>query len=208
MEVKFTRIALFYPEEIKHKEETSSSSGLCIRFVRNLKFTDFFARSEEEYDSWVEALSKYMIRTDFHQRYHISKQIGEGSFAKVYLVTNKKTGKKYAVKAFNKDFAIRQNRGKDSIKSEISTLMEVNHQNINSFVEAHETTNSLYIVLEYLEGGTLKDFLKKLDDILEEEQILQVVLYLLFTRGGFSEAFGTWKVWSSSTETSNQITSC
>ena len=40
----------------------------------------------------------------------VSKMIGKGSFAKVYLATKKEDGKDYAVKAFNKEFMMEQFR--------------------------------------------------------------------------------------------------
>lgn len=38
----------------------------------------------------------------------MSKMIGKGSFAKVYLATKKETNVEYAIKAFNKEFMLEQ----------------------------------------------------------------------------------------------------
>lgn len=174
MEVRFVRIKLHDPNQAD-EADLAPSSRLCIRFIRNFKFSDFFARSEQEHSQWVEALSQAMIRTDFHLRYTIQKQIGEGSFAKVYLGTNKQTGASFAVKAFSKEFLSSQEKGKDSIKNEIDILTTLKHTNVIRLVEVNESVNSLYLVLEYLQGGNLSDFLRNSTQILTEEQIVTIM---------------------------------
>jgi len=168
------RIKLHDPNQTE-ETDLAPSSRLCIRFIRNFKFSDFFARNEEEHCRWVEVLSQVMIRTDFHLRYTIQKQIGEGSFAKVYLGTNKQTGVSFAVKAFSKEFLCSQEKGKDSIKNEIDILTTLKHTNVIKLVEVNESVNSLYLVLEYLQGGNLSDFLRNSTQILTEEQVLTVM---------------------------------
>ena len=40
----------------------------------------------------------------FHEEFLVTKMIGKGSFAKVYLATKKENNKQYAIKAFNKEY--------------------------------------------------------------------------------------------------------
>lgn len=40
--------------------------------------------------------------TTFHEDFVVTKMIGKGSFAKVYLATKKDKNIQYAIKAFNK----------------------------------------------------------------------------------------------------------
>ena len=172
--MRFVRIKLHDPNQTEDAD-LAPSSRLCIRFIRNFKFSDFFARNEVEHSQWVEVLSQVMIRTDFHLRFTIQKQIGEGSFAKVYLGTNKETGASFAVKAFSKEFLSSQDKGKDSIKNEIEILTTLKHTNVIRLVEVNESVNSLYLVLEYLQGGNLSDFLRNSTQILTEQQIVIIM---------------------------------
>ena len=77
---RYVRIKTFSAEDPGEVEEASKHK---IRFIRNLKYCDLFARNQAEYKEWLKFLSRFMIRMDFHERYKIRKMIGEGSFAKV-----------------------------------------------------------------------------------------------------------------------------
>lgn len=46
--------------------------------------------------------------------------------------------------------------------------------------EVQETSNSLYLVCEYLNGGTLVDYLKKAEKLLTNKEICSVVMYFSF----------------------------
>lgn len=77
---RYVRIKTFSFDDPAEKEDAAKHK---IRFIRNLKYCDLFARNEKEFYEWMKHLSRYMIRTDFHERYKIRRMIGEGSFAKV-----------------------------------------------------------------------------------------------------------------------------
>lgn len=46
------------------------------------------------------------LQSTFHEEFGVTKMIGKGSFAKVYLATKKSTAQNYAIKAFNKEFML------------------------------------------------------------------------------------------------------
>ncbi len=81
--------------------------------------------------------------------------IGKGSFARVYLVEDKSTKEKFAVKAFSKEYLLSQSKGKESLINEIEIMQVLRHDNIMTLEEIHESKNSIYLVLELLEGGEL-----------------------------------------------------
>jgi serine/threonine protein kinase len=58
-----------------------------------------------------------------------------------------------AVKAFSKEYLESQNKGRVGLINELEILRVMNHKNIIEFYEIHESKNSLYIVMELLEGG-------------------------------------------------------
>ena len=68
---------------------------------------------------------------------------------------NKKTQTKYAVKAFSKEYLLSQKKGKESLVNEIIVMRGLDHQNVMKLEEVHESKNSIYLVLELLEGGEL-----------------------------------------------------
>lgn len=169
MDCKFTRLTT------SADEDAGDSAPLRIRFIRNLKYCDLFARNEKELKEWVSCLGRVMLRTDFHERFKVKKALGVGSFAKVYLATNCEDNQMYAVKAFNKETLAKQKKGKDAIKNEIQILSELNHPNLMHLYEVHESKNSLYLVCEYLNGGSLNEYLKACEDFLTLDEILNVI---------------------------------
>ena len=150
-----------------------------LRFIRNLKYTDLYARNQKEYVEWVEKLGTVMIRTDFHSRYKVKQVLGEGGFAKVYLAKNLVNQKSYAVKAFKKEKLETQTRGRAAIRNEVDVLTRLNHPNIMKLHEVYETSNSLYLVCEYLSGGSLIDYLKTAKKFLTADEIINIILGIL-----------------------------
>jgi serine/threonine protein kinase len=77
------------------------------------------------------------------------------------MVEKKNTKEKYAVKAFSKDYLVSQKKGKESLINEINIMKDLNHENLMHLYEVHESQNSVYLVLELLEGGELLDQITK-----------------------------------------------
>ncbi len=46
------------------------------------------------------------LQCDFHQKFNTIKMIGKGTFARVYEVEDKDTKKRFAVKAFSKEYLL------------------------------------------------------------------------------------------------------
>lgn len=135
--------------------------GYGVRFIKNLKYSDLWLKDKDLFDKWKSALSKVCIQSDFHNKFNAVKMIGKGSFARVYLVENKKTGVKSAVKAFSKDYINSQNNGKESLINEIEVMRTLRHPYIMDLEEIHESQNSIYLVMELLEGGELFTYIYK-----------------------------------------------
>ena len=83
--------------------------------------------------------------------------LGQGSFGKVYLAEYCDSKTKIAVKAFNKAFIDTQKFGKRGLMTEIELMKVLKHPNIIQLLEVHESQNSIYLILELLEGGELFD---------------------------------------------------
>ena len=147
-----------------------------LRFIRNLKFSDLFAKSEADCKEWIKHLGSVMIRTDFHERFQVKNILGEGGFAKVYLARNTEDNALYAVKAFKKESLATQSRGRAAFRNEVDVLQKLDHANIMKLHEVQETSNSLYLVCEYLNGGSLVDYLKKAEHLLSTKEICVIMM--------------------------------
>ncbi len=136
-------------------EEHDKERRYCVRFIKNMKYCDFWVEKEEDFREWRKQLSKVFIQSDFHEKFNAIKMIGKGSFARVYLVEDKETKQRFAVKAFSKEYLLSQSKGRDSLINEIQIMQRLRHQYIMNLEELHESKNSIYLVLELLEGGEL-----------------------------------------------------
>jgi len=150
-------------------EESDQEKRFCFRFIKNMKYCDFWVSNEKEFRNWKIALSRVFIQSDFHLKFNAIKMIGKGSFARVYLVEDKETKMKYAVKAFSKEYLLSQSKGKESLMNEIEIMQTVKHPFIMNLQELHESKNSIYLVLELLEGGELFNYVSTKNSITVNE---------------------------------------
>jgi len=150
-------------------EENEKEKRFCVRFIKNMKYCDFWISEEKDFKEWKVALSKVFIQSDFHIKFNAIKMIGKGSFARVYLVEDKETKAKFAVKAFSKEYLLSQSKGKESLMNEIEIMQLVKHPNIMNLQEMHESKNSIYLVLELLEGGELFNYVSSKNSITVQE---------------------------------------
>lgn len=154
MDTKWVRV-----DFIKPKMSPEGGGSFCFKFIRNMVFTDLWTDDEDHFNEWVKHLSQVFILCNFHNKYNTIKMIGKGSFARVYMVENKETKTNYAVKAFNKEYLLSQPKGRESLMNEIEIMKSVKHPNMMNLIELHESKNSVYLVLELLEGGELFSFI-------------------------------------------------
>jgi len=87
-------------------------------------------------------------------QYEIVKVIGKGSFGKVFLVREKRTGTILAMKVLKKDYIIQKNQVEHT-KTERSVLGHVRHPYIVGMVKAFQTKDKLFFLLDYCAGGEL-----------------------------------------------------
>jgi serine/threonine protein kinase len=59
----------------------------------------------------------------------------------------------FAVKNFTKETLYQEENGKEGLTNEIEIMRMLDYPNIMKLYEVFETENSLYLILELLEGG-------------------------------------------------------
>lgn len=100
--------------------------------------------------------------------YRIGQTLGIGSFGKVKLAVHEPTGKKVAIKIMNKGKMKAINMYEKSIK-EISILKSIVHPHIIRLYEVIDTPSDIYIIMEYVTGGELFDYITQKGRISEDE---------------------------------------
>jgi len=116
--------------------------------------------------------------------YIITSELGIGSYASVKLGIHKETKKKYAIKIYDKNL-INDDEKKYTIKNEIYILNQLDNENIMKLYDVIETNRYLYLILEYIKGISLLDFIQKqknhrIDENICKEFFYQIVKGILY----------------------------
>ena len=106
-------------------------------------------------------------RTPILDRYDIIRQIGEGSFSKVYLAKSKTCEKEVAVKVIEKKDL--DNEEALYVRNEVCILKKMQHLNVVKMIDFQETTKRYFIVLEIMKGGDLFTRIMEKDEFTEKE---------------------------------------
>ena len=92
--------------------------------------------------------------------FEIVKKLGNGNFGTVYLVKSKKTNKIYAMKEIEGiKYHNVQQRQQD--EREIKLLENLSHPHVITYFTSFSQNGNLYIIIEYINGGSLEDFINK-----------------------------------------------
>lgn len=129
-------------------------------------------------------IEKYNDEKAFLGNYEILEELGEGSYAKVKLIKDKKTEDLFALKVYRRSQLTDELR-KQNLSLEISLLASLKHPGIVSFIKAVEAKNHIYIIMEFVSKVSLYDFIDAQGGRLSEYiakrifyQLVQAVNYL------------------------------
>lgn len=98
------------------------------------------------------------------------KSLGKGGFGTVKLYKNKITKALVAIKFINTKSLFRPEFVSRTYK-EIQVLRDLNHPNIVKLMDVIVTTNHICFVMEYCQGGELKQYVNSKDFLTKEEII-------------------------------------
>lgn len=118
----------------------------------------FAAPSEDEKATWIACIKKATFFTDINEHYVILGIIGKGGFGKVRMGRHKVTGKEVAIKIIPKEPL--DPYSETRLRREINILNMCKNKHLLRFEAVYETAELLYIVTEYVSGGTLYRWLK------------------------------------------------
>lgn len=121
---------------------------------------------------------------EFREKYTLSKTIGRGACGEVKLAFEKDSCQKFAVKVISKKtFSMGPKIG-PAVMDEVKILKSMRHPCIIRIEDVYDTVDTLYIVLELIEGGELFDRIVNVGKFSEDTakllfyQMLLAVKYL------------------------------
>lgn len=105
-----------------------------------------------------------------NERYEVVKSIGEGGMANVYLAQDTILDRKVAIKVLRGDLSS-DDKFIRRFQREALSVSNLSHPNIVEVYDVGEEDGQHYIVMEYIEGKTLKQLLKKRESLTLTEVI-------------------------------------
>src|SRR5678815_80034 len=92
-------------------------------------------------------------------KYRISRELGRGGMATVYLAEDLRHGRDVAVKVLHPDLS--SALGADRFLREIRLAARLNHPHILPLFDSGEADGFLYYVMPFIVGESLRDFLNR-----------------------------------------------
>ena len=117
-------------------------------------------------------------------KYKILNKVGQGGMSVVYLAMNERANKQWAIKEVRKDGVSDFEVVKQNLVAETDILKKLNHRHLPSIIDVIDMDESFLIVMDYIEGITLKQVLERegvqpQDRVVEwAKQICDVLGYL------------------------------
>ncbi len=99
------------------------------------------------------------MQVPYLERYEILQTLGQGGMGVVYLARQKKLDRLVAIKAIS-PYLAQEPEIRERFASEASVLARLSHPNIVTLYDYIEEPDSLYLVMEYVEGKPLSEILK------------------------------------------------
>lgn len=126
--------------------------------------------------------ARSMTTNGIHAIYDIGAVVGQGAFAVVRKAIERVSGKNYAIKI------IRKNKISNNVavQREIEILKQLDHAYVVGLKDFYEDSTSYYLVMDYVGGGDLMDFVISNGPIAEDasrEIVRQVLVGVGYVHG-------------------------
>jgi hypothetical protein len=148
----------------------------CSSYINSQFKKEGIMLNETKTNSYFEYKNFEKVYTDSSkQRQHI---LGSGAFGQVFLAKNKQDGVLVAIKHIDKERLFKMGIKRDLIIREINIQMRLIHPNIARMFSYYEDNKSYYLIMEYIDKGTLFQIIQKSRGFKEEkafELFIQVV---------------------------------
>jgi serine/threonine protein kinase len=104
------------------------------------------------------------------------KPLGSGGFGTTYKALEPSTGKLYAIKTLNQQMQLREDFPEQQVKfiNEALTIKGFDHQHILKVYEVIQAGELFGVVMEYIDGVTLSQYIRQKGQLTESEALLYI----------------------------------
>jgi serine/threonine protein kinase len=110
--------------------------------------------------------------------YEIKSLIGEGGMGAVYMAEHLQVNRKVAIKVLHPKF-LKNEEIKQRFKNEAATLSHLHHPNIVGLFDYLEDESGLYLIMEYVDGVQLDDYIINTTGPMPEEKAIPLMKQIL-----------------------------
>src|SRR5688500_17806118 len=107
-------------------------------------------------------------------RYRLDAQIGAGGMSTVYLALDQTLERRVAIKLMHREIAADTDQ-LERFRREARSIAQLSHPHIVGVIDAGEDEGRPYIVLEYVEGETLKDRIRRMGRLPIDEAVAYAI---------------------------------
>lgn len=155
---------------------TTGTGRAASRLRTDASSVDGFLRDPDGTSSTSGERRQGTLSGNTVEDYIVGKQIGQGAYATVSFGLHKETSRKVAIKIYEKYKLLDPQRRK-SVRCEIRLMERLRHPNIVIFHEALDTPKQIYLVMEFVGGGSMHHFLKKRPGRRLEDSVAKRLFY-------------------------------
>ena len=140
----------------------------CMKGNEESKKKTKIQRTNVLHNSTTNKTSEFIVETSgfigkrtgsIIDHYNFSNKLGSGAYGSVRIGIHKVTNQKRAIKTIQKSSISEDMRQKTKFFNEVDILKQINHPNVVKLYEFYEDENNYHLILEYVTGGELFDYI-------------------------------------------------
>ena len=115
-----------------------------------------------------------VTRTHIADRYRLDEKVGSGGMSSVYRAFDPTLERWVAIKLMHRDISTDPDQ-LERFRREARAVAQLNHPHVVTVIDAGEDDGTPYIVLEFVEGETLKDRIRREDRLPASEAVAYAI---------------------------------